>query len=130
VRPRLVALVLIAAVTTLVAAAQSPATTAPTPVVNIKITLTDTVIRVSPKRAQRGTVARFLLTNVGRKPHKFTFGHLRHGSGTQTGFTRSLTPNQQSILLLFLDYRGAIPYQGTLPGDRTRPGMKGTFTIF
>jgi hypothetical protein len=117
-------------VTTLAAAAHSGATTAPTPVVNIKITMTDSVIRVTPKRAQRGTVARFILTNVGRKPHRFTFGHQRHGTGTQTGFTKSLTPNQQSILLLFLDYRGAIPYQGSLPADRAKPGMRGIFTIF
>jgi hypothetical protein len=118
----------------LVAAAQSPAqpqTTAPPPVVTVKVTLSDTAIRVSPRRAQRGTFGRFILLNTGSKTHGFALGAGgRHGVGKQTGFTKTLKAGQQTILLLFLDYRGVIPYAGTLPADRTKPRMKGTFTIF
>jgi hypothetical protein len=116
----------------LVPAAASPArprTTAPPEVVAVKITISDTAVHMSPKRAQRGAVARFILVNVGKKPHTFALGHLRRGTGSQTGFTKSLRPNEQSILVLFLDYRGALPYRCTLPADRTRPGMRGIFTI-
>lgn len=107
-----------------------PRTTAPPPVETIKVTITDAAIRMAPKRAQRGTFGRFILVNVGSKPHAFTLGHQRRGTGAQTGFTRSLAPGAQAILLLFLDYRGTIPYAGSLPADRSKPGMKGNFTIF
>lgn len=116
----------------LVPAAQSavqPRTTAPPEVVAIKITITDGAVHMSPRRAQRGAVARFILLNIGKKPHTFLLGHLRRGTGVQTGFVKALKPNEQSILILFLDYRGAIPYRCTLPADRPKPRMKGIFTI-
>jgi hypothetical protein len=99
-------------------------------VVRVKITITDSVIQMSPKRAQRGSLAQFILVNRGTKPHTFKLGHERRGTGSQTGFTKALRPNQQSVLIVFLDYRGALPYLGSLPADRSKPGMKGTFTIF
>ncbi len=116
----------------LVPAAQSavqPRTTAPPPVANIKITITDSGIRMTPKLAQRGTMARFIMVNVGKKPHTFVLGTERSGTGMQTGFTKALKPNQQSVLILFLDFRGAIPYRGTLPADRNKPRMKGIFRV-
>jgi hypothetical protein len=117
----------------LVPAAQSsarPETTAPPPVVTIKVMITDSRISMSPKRAQRGVMARFILLNLGKKPHTFKLGHQRHGTGTQTGFTKNLKPSEQSILIYYLDYRGRLPYLGILPADRAKPGMKGFFTIF
>jgi hypothetical protein len=107
-----------------------PATTAPPPVVTIKVMITDSKIGMIPKRAQRGTMARFILINRGAKPHTFKLGHLRHGTGTQTGFTKALKPSEQSILIYYLDYRGKLPYLAPLPADRSKPGMKGIFTIF
>ncbi len=109
--------------------AVQPRTTAPPPVVTIKITITDMAVRMSPKRAQRGSFARFILVNVGTRPHAFALGHLKRGTGSQTGFIKSLKPDEQSILLLFLDYRGSVPYRCTLPADRSRAQMKGIFTI-
>jgi hypothetical protein len=106
-----------------------PDTTAPPPVANIKITITDAGIHMSPKLAQRGTIGRFILVNTGKKAHTFELGHQRRGTGTQTGFKKSLKPHQQSILILFLDYRGPIPYRGTLPADRDKPRMKGIFRV-
>jgi hypothetical protein len=107
----------------------SPQTTAPPPVVDIKVTITDTRIGLTPKGAQRGDYARFILLNIGKKPHTFTLGGTKHGTGVQTGFSKLLKPKEQKILLLFLDYRGQIAYRGTLPADRSLPGMKGVFTI-
>jgi hypothetical protein len=107
-----------------------PGTTAPPPVASIKVTFTDSRINMSPKRAQRGSVAQFILLNRGTKPHTFKLGHERRGTGTQTGFTKALKPGEQSVHIYFLDYRGKLPYLGSLPADRSKPGMKGFFTIF
>lgn len=131
VKSRLFALATVSAVA-LVPAAQSadqPWTTAPPQVANIKITISDTGIRISPKIAQRGSMGRFILVNVGKKPHTFVLGNERRGTGVQTGFTKSLKPNQQSVLLLFLDFRGLLPYRATLPADRSKPAMQGSFRI-
>ena len=106
-----------------------PQTTAPPEVVTIKITLTDTAFRVSPKTAPRGDIGRFILVNVGKKPHAFALGHTRRGTGSQTGFTKALKPSQQAVLILFLDYRGQLPYRGTLPADAVKPAMQGIFKI-
>jgi hypothetical protein len=106
-----------------------PQTTAPPPVVDIKVTITDSGISMRPNKAFRGDYARFIVLNVGKKLHTFTFGTAKHGTGVQTGFTKPLKPNEQKILLLFLDYRGKVGYYGSLPADRSKPGMKGVFTI-
>jgi hypothetical protein len=134
VRVRLFALSAVSALA-LVGAAQraqssrSPQTTAPPPVVDVRVTITDAAIRMSPKGAFRGDFARFILVNVGKKPHTFTFGGAKRGAGVQTGFRQPLKPRQQKILLLFLDYRGRITYYGSLAADRAKPAMKGVFTI-
>jgi hypothetical protein len=109
--------------------AVQPRTTAPPEVVTIKIMITDSAINMSPKAAPRGDIARFILVNSGKKPHTFSLGHQHRQTGSQTGFTRSLKPGAQHILILFLDYRGTLPYLGTLPADRAKPAMKGTFKI-
>ena len=115
------------AAVTLVPAAQS--TTAPPEVITVRITMTDTAFRVSPKSAPRGDIGRFVLVNRGKKAHTFALGHTQHGTGTQTGFTRTIKPGQQAVLILFLDYRGLLPYRGTLPHDRNLAARKGTFKI-
>ncbi|MGZ8694083.1 MAG: hypothetical protein ACXWYS_01450 [Gaiellaceae bacterium] len=110
--------------------AAGPATTAPPPVTTIKIIFTDSRVSVHPKRGQRGNIAQFVLLNRGSKPHTFRLGHTQRGTGAQTGFTKALKPNEQSVQIFFLDYRGKLPYSSPLPYDRTKAGMKGTFTIF
>jgi hypothetical protein len=110
--------------------AAAPRTTAPPPVVTIKIIITDSRIAMSPKRAQRGAMARFVLLNLGKQPHTFKLGHQRHGTGTQTGFTKPLKPGEQHVAIYYLDYRGKLPYFSAEKADRDKPGMKGVFTIF
>jgi hypothetical protein len=104
-------------------------TTAPPETVTIKIIISDTKIQVAPRSAPRGDIGRFILVNVGKKAHTFALGHTKRGTGSQTGFVKSVKPGEQVILILFLDYRGKLPYFGTLPADRSKPGMKGTFRI-
>jgi hypothetical protein len=98
-------------------------------VITVKITITDTAIRMSPKSAPRGDLARFILVNTGKKRHVFSLGHQRRQTGSQTGFVKALKPGEQAVLILFLDYRGKLPYLGTLPEDRSKVAMKGIFTI-
>jgi hypothetical protein len=131
VRSRLLALAALSAVVVVPTAgnAAQPRTTAPPQVANIKITISDAGIRISPKIAQRGSMGRFILVNVGKKPHTILLGSERRGTGVQTGFIKSLRPSQQSVLLLFLDFRGLLPYRATLPADRAIPAMRGTFRI-
>ena len=110
-------------------AAAAPQTTAPPPVIDIKVTISDTAIVMSRTHAFRGDYARFILHNTGAKPHAFSFGQGKRGTGVQTGFSRLIKPNQVTILLLFLDYRGKVPFRGTLPADRVKARMRGTFSI-
>ncbi len=111
-------------------AATGPQTTAPPPIVTIRVNITDRTISMTPKRAQRGVMAQFVLVNTGKKPHTFTLGHQRHGTATQTGFSAPVGPRGQSIKIYYLDYRGKLPYLSSNKADLKIPGMRGTFTIF
>lgn len=127
---RLIAIAAISAAA-FVPASQSiaePATTAPPEVITVKITMTDAAFNVSPKSAPRGDMGRFILVNRGTRAHSFALGDARRGSGSQTGFTRTVAPGQQLVLIFFLDFRGLLPYRGTLPADQ-KPAMRGTFKI-
>jgi hypothetical protein len=106
-----------------------PQTTAPTVFFNINVTLTNSRIVLNKHGAPRGTYARFIIRNVDTRPHNFTLGKAKRGTGAQSGFSRTLKPHQRQILLLFLDYRATIPYFSSLAADRSKPGMKGVFTI-
>jgi hypothetical protein len=106
-----------------------PSTTAPTVFVDIQVTITDARIALDRHTAHRGDEARFIIRNVGTKPHSFTLGSTARGMGVQTGFSRTLKPREQQILLLFLNYRGQLPYRSKLPADRAKPGMRGVFKI-
>jgi hypothetical protein len=106
-----------------------PQTTAPPAVVNVKVTITDTSIGVTPKTAVRGAYVRFIVVNRGSRAHGFALGSSKPAAGVQPGFTKLLKPRERKVLMLLLDYRGEIAYRATLPADRMKPGMRGTFTI-
>ena len=95
----------------------------------VKVTITDDAIHLAPPVGRRGAVARFVLINQGRRPHTFAFGLAKHPSGTQAGFVRTLRPREQTVVSLFLDYRGTIRWAGTMAADRAKSRMKGTFRI-
>ncbi|MDP9225146.1 MAG: hypothetical protein M3P18_15125, partial [Actinomycetota bacterium] len=84
---------------------------------------------VSPHTAPRGADARFLVRNIGTKPVTFTIGNGPHGVGVQTGFSRVFKPGTQKVLLLYLNYRGAIPYFSGDSFARAKPGTKGSFLV-
>lgn len=96
----------------------------------IHVTITDSRIKLDRRSARRGDEVRFVIRNAGTKPHTFTLGKkVATGTGAQTGFASSLNPRQEKLVLLFMDYRGPLPYRSTMRHDLGKPGMKGIFTI-
>jgi len=104
-------------------------TTAPDNYVDVHVTMTNTKFTLSRHEGPRGSDARFILKNVSNKPHNFELGQQRAGLGIQSGFSATVPPHKQKILILFLDYRGKVAYYGGLKTDRSKPGMKGVFKI-
>ena len=92
-----------------------------------KVTLTDTSVAMHPNHAARGSYVTFIITNRGRKKHTFVFGDVKRGPGHTTGFARTLTPNKQLTVVLYLDYRGVLRYALRTPSGTTI--AKGVFRI-
>ena len=94
----------------------------------IKVTITDSAITVKPNAAPRGTNAIFILTNRGKTSQKWILGNATRGAGKKIGFASVLAPNQQKSVVMFLDYRGPLPYSASeLSGSKTV--LKGSFRI-
>ena len=132
--PRIFALAAIAAVAIVPAAhgtgSARPDTTIPDVFLTIHVTMTDSRISLDRRSAGRGDEVRFILRNAGTKTHNFTLGGTQvKGTGRQTGFSATLKAKQQKLILLFLDYRGPVPYHSAIAADRSKPGMKGIFTV-
>src|SRR5262249_5266142 len=110
--------------------AAAPLTTEPDDYIDVHVTLTDRKITLSDRTADRGSGITLHVKNSGTKPHNFTFvgpgavGLSNNGLGTPT-----LKPGQTSVLQVYLDYRGAIPYRSTVKGDVTRITMRGVFFV-
>ena len=107
----------------------APKTTAPDVFVTIQVKITDARISVAPRTAYRGDEGRFIIRNVGKRAHTFTLGSQHKTSVLCCAFSRKVMPGRQAVLLVFLDYRGPLPYRSVLPADRSLPGMHGTLTI-
>jgi hypothetical protein len=125
----LLAVALVPAAHGTVRASSGPQTTVPDVFVTVHVTLTDSRIRLDRHRASRGDEMRFILRNTGTRLHNFTLGGTKRGGGRQTGFTRTLKPREEKFILLFLDYRGLIPYRSAMKIDLNKPGMKGIFRV-
>ena len=110
----------------LVIAASGSATTNSPAIFTAKVTITDKSIVMHPNHAARGSYVSFIVTNRGHKKQTFTFGDVRRGAGRTTGFARTLSPNQQLRVVLYLDYRGVVRY--SIRSGSTA-GAKGTFRI-
>jgi hypothetical protein len=125
-----VALVSAAHATVPTHSAMRPQTTDPTAIVTIRVKITDARIALSRSSTARGNYVRFVVRNVGTKIHNFTLGkQTARGSGGQPRFTQTVKPRRQKILLIYLDYRGKLPYYTNIKADLNKPGMKGIFTI-
>ena len=124
-------LVAMASLTALVIAAPGfarPHTTNAPQILTIKVTITDSSITVKPSTAERGTNCIFVLTNRGTKAQRWVLGNITRGVGKKTGFASTLGPDQQKTVVMFLDYRGLLPYSSSqLAGAKTM--LKGTFRI-
>ena len=108
----------------------APKTTAPDVFVNIQVKMTDSRITLDRHSATRGDQGRFILRNLGKRPHSFTLGVANSKNRQQRlGFSKVLNPGKQAILIIFLDYRGPLPYRSILPHDRGIAGMRGTFNV-
>lgn len=112
-------------------------TTEPTMEIPVTVTLTDRGISMTPKVGTRGAVALFVVSNVGKKPHSFAVGEGAGGVAMQANvsFKKGLaTPvikpgGKRQVLLIFLDFRGQLPYRSTVKADLNNPRMRGHFTI-
>jgi hypothetical protein len=93
----------------------------------VKVTITDTSVTVRPNAAPRGTNATFILTNRGKTTQKWVLGNATRGVGKTSGFASVLAPDQQKNVVMYLDYRGQLPYSISRLGSKQQ--VKGSFTI-
>ena len=87
-----------------------PDTTNAPAFLTIRVTITDTSVTVRPNAALRGTNAIFILTNRGKTTQKWILGNATRGVGKTSGFASVLAPDQQKNVVMYLDYRGELPY--------------------
>ena len=106
-----------------------PNTTVPDVFLPVHVTVTDSRISLDRKSGHRGDEVRFTIRNAGTKTHNFTLGTTKRGIGSQVGFSTTLKPKQEKVFLLFLDYRGSLPYRSIVKADLNKPGMRGIFKI-
>lgn len=110
--------------------AARPNTTVPDVFLPVHVTVTDSRISLDRKSGHRGDEVRFTIRNAGTKTHNFTLGTTtKRGIGAQVGFSTTLKPKQEKVYLLFLDYRGDLPYRSIVKADLKKPGMRGVFKI-
>ena len=100
-----------------------PQTTNPGAFETVRVTITDNSISVKPKVSGRGVTGIFVITNRGTRKHTWVIGDVKRGPGKNIGFTRTLRPGQQQSVVMFLNYRGVLPYY--IPDT----AIKGVFTI-
>jgi hypothetical protein len=103
-----------AALAVVASAAARPQTTNEPAIFTVKGTLTDRSVSLRPARAARGSIVTFIITNRGRKTHRFVLGDVKRGPGYGEGFARTLKPNQQATLVMYLNYRGTLRYLNRL----------------
>ena len=95
----------------------------------IYATITDSRISLNRKTAHRGDKVRFTIRNTGKSVHTFSLGDKRHSLGRQVGFSATVKPREEKVFLLYLDYRGELPYCSAIKADLKKPGMRGIFRI-
>ena len=106
-----------------------PQTTSAPQMLFVKVIITDGAITMKPSKAQRGSTALFIISNRGAKPHTLLLGDVKRGLGKKIGFARTLRPDEQQTVPMFLDYRGTLPFSSIDPADAGKAAMKGTFKI-
>ena len=115
----LIPVVVLASLAVATSAAARPDTTNAPAFLTIKVTITDTSVTVKPSTALRGTNATFILTNRGTSTQRWVLGTAARGVGKTSGFASVLAPDQQKNVVMYLDYRGQLPYSTTKVGGKT-----------
>ena len=123
----LVAIAFLASLAIAAPGSARPRTTNSPAILTIKVTITDHSVTVRPNTAPRGSNATFILTNRGTKTQKWVLGNATRGVGKKIGFASVLAPDQQKSVVMFLDYRGPLPYSASQLGGKTV--LKGSFRI-
>lgn len=126
-RHKLLVLASLASLVVAVPAFARPQTTNAPAILIVKVTITDKSITVRPNAAPRGTSATFVLTNRGTKTQKWVLGSTARGAGHKIGFASVIAPDQQKNVVMFLDYRGLLPYSAAKVGGGTV--LRGSFKI-
>jgi hypothetical protein len=103
---------------------RSDTTNAPA-IFTVKVTLTDHRIAMVPNHAARGSTVTFLLTNRGKTKRTFLLGDIKVGS---QGFVRTLAPNQQSRVVVYLNFRGILKSALRVPKTKTSVA-RGAFRV-
>ena len=104
-----------------------PFTTNAPAIFTVKVTLTDRHVVMLPNHAARGSTVTFVLTNRGKKKHTFVLGATKPRVGLQ-GFTRTLAPNGQSTVVMYLNFRGLLKYALLVPKTTTSL-VRGAFRV-
>jgi hypothetical protein len=130
-RKRLASTVAACATTLLVAAPAlaRPQTTNAPQMLTIKVILTDTGVTMRPNVVARGSTAVFVVSNRGTKPQTMLLGDVKRGDGKKIGFSSKLGPNEQKTFVMFLDYRGLLPFASTGAHGGSKLTVRGTFRI-
>ena len=102
-----------------------PDTTNAPAIFTVKVTLTDHRIAMVPNHAARGSTVTFLLTNRGKTKRTFLLGDIKVGS---QGFVRTLAPNQQSRVVVYLNFRGILKSALRVPKTTTSVA-RGSFRV-
>jgi hypothetical protein len=114
------------AVAALAVAGSAAGTTNAPAIFTVKVVISEKKIAMSPAHAVRGSTVTFILTNRGKKTRTFVIGDVKRGAGHGQGFAQTLKPNQQFTKVMFLDYRGVMPF--TLRSGKTVTA-RGSFKI-
>jgi hypothetical protein len=104
-----VLLICVAAAVCAVAGSATATTNVPA-IFTVKVTIKDRSMAMTPNHAVRGSTITFILTNRGSKTRTFVIGDPKRGAGHGQGFQQVLRPNQQFTKVMFLDYRGLMPF--------------------
>jgi hypothetical protein len=113
----LLALTSVAALTAVVVPSGT-ATTQPAIQITIRVTVTDSAIKMSRLTARRGWGGHFVIRNRGKKPHSVDIGGLR---------TAAIKPGRKATIKASFDERGSFPFSVIL--NRSGPKHAGTFRV-
>ena len=97
----LLALICVAAVTATVVPSGT-ATTQPAIQITIRVTVTDSAIKMSRLSAKRGWGGHFVIRNLGKKPHSVDIGGLR---------TAAIKPGRKATIKASFEERGSFPFK-------------------